>query len=350
MNSITGTLCADGSIALNSEQEQDPIAMDLALNFELSESGKAPEELPLIPAGSFSGRDGRTWQNSDPQAVINETRRVGRDVPLDIEHATELKGPKGEPAPAQAWIKVDQLEVRNGTVWGRVEWNDHGRQLVESKSYKYYSPAFYWDKSGQVRLLKSVALTNTHNLRELPALNHETNSQKPSGESDDMKLSAAIRQALGLQEDADEAAAVSAIGTLKTDRQLALNRAETPDADKFVPKADYELALNRATTAETSLKSFQDKEIEAEVDAAIKAGKVAPASKDYHLATCRQEGGLERFKSFVESAPQIVSTEADKGGKKPEGSEQCQLTDEQLALCHQMNISEEDFLKTLNEK
>ena len=178
MISITGTLCADGSIALNSEQEQDPIAMDLALNFELSESGKAPEELPLIPAGSFSGRDGRTWQNSDPQAVINETRRVGRDVPLDIEHATELKGPKGEPAPAQAWIKVDQLEVRNGTVWGRVEWNDHGRQLVESKSYKYYSPAFYWDKSGQVRLLKSVALTNTHNLRELPALNHETNSPK----------------------------------------------------------------------------------------------------------------------------------------------------------------------------
>ena len=334
-------------VALNSEQDQDPVAMDLALNFELSDSGKAPDELPLIPAGSFSGRDGRTWHNSDPVAVINETRRVGRDVPFDIEHATELKGPKGEPAPAQAWIRVDQLEVRDGIVWGRVEWNDHGRQLVESKAYKYYSPAFYWDKSGQVRLLKSVALTNTHNLRELPALNHE--SQKPPGESDDMKLSAAIRQALGLKEDADEAAAVSAIGTLKTDRQLALNRAETPDADKFVPKADYELALNRATTAETSLKSFQDKEVEAEVDAAIKAGKVAPASKEYHLATCRQEGGLERFKSFVASAPKIISTEEGKGGKKPEGAAHSKLTDEQLALCHQSGVSEEEFLSSLND-
>ncbi|MCW7552588.1 phage protease [Endozoicomonas gorgoniicola] len=334
-------------LALNSEQEQDHVAVDLALNFQLTESGQAPEWLPLIPAGQFSGQDGRTWHNSNPEAVLARTRNVGRDVPWDIEHATELKGPKGEAAPAQAWIKLSDLEVRDGAIWGRVEWNDSGRQLVEGKSYKYYSPAFYWNDQGEVVRIKSVGLTNSQNLPQLPALNHEKNNPQ-KGEAD-MPLSEAMRSALSLKEDATEAEAVQAIGKLKSDHQLALNRAETPDADKFVPKADYELALNRATTAETSLKSFQDKEVEAEVDAAIKAGKVAPASKDYHLATCRQEGGLERFKSFVESAPQIVSTEAGKGGKKPEGTRHSKLTDEQLALCRQSGVSEEEFLSSLDD-
>ncbi|MCW7554440.1 phage protease [Endozoicomonas gorgoniicola] len=73
-------------LALNSEQEQDRVAVDLALNFQLTESGQAPEWLPLIPAGQFSGQDGRTWHNSTPEAVLARTRNVGRDVPWDIEH------------------------------------------------------------------------------------------------------------------------------------------------------------------------------------------------------------------------------------------------------------------------
>lgn len=371
-------------LALNKQQDQDsavldlapeafptlaalPPSMEVALNFELSDTGKAPEWLPLIPAGSFSGRDGRTWANPNPETVINDTRRVGRDIPFDIEHATEVKGPQGEPAPAQAWIRLDDLEIRDGVIWGRVDWNDHGRQLVESKAYKYYSPAFIYDRSGQVRMLKSVGLTNTHNLRELPALNRsrsqrsaaytpsqginrqsqtQTDPQQPGG-SDDMSLSAAIRQALGLNDNANEAEAVQKIGVLKNDHQTALNRAETPDPDKFVPKADYELALNRASSAEVSLKSYQDKEIEKAVDAAIEAGKVAPASKDYHLATCRQEGGLERFKTFAASAPQVVNTDAGKGGQKPDGEKTSKLTDEQLGLCRQMGVTEDEFLSTL---
>lgn len=340
------------SLALNSEQDQDHVTMALALNFELTETGGAPEWLPLVPAGSFTGRDGRTWQNANPQAVIDATRAVGRDIPWDIEHATELKGPKGEAAPAQAWNPLSDLEVRDGVIWGKVDWNDAGRQLIENKSYKYYSPAFLYDSSGEVRLLKSVGLTNVHNLRELPALNHQLENPESNhqpGGTDDMSLSAAIRQALGLKEDANDADAVVSISALKNDHQVALNRAETPDAEKFVPKADYDLAMNRASSAETYVKAAQQKEIEAEIDAAIEAGKVAPASKEYHLATCHQEGGLERFKSFVDSAPKVLNTEGGQGGKKPKADKTSKLTEEQVALCRQSGTSEEDFLSSLIE-
>ena len=51
-----------------------------------------------------------------------------------------------------------------------------------------------------------------------------------------MPLSEAMRSALSLKEDATEAEAVQAIGKLKSDHQLALNRAENPDLEKYVPK------------------------------------------------------------------------------------------------------------------
>ena len=92
----------------------------------------------------------------------------------------------------------------------------------------------------------------------------------------------------------------------KRDNETALNRASSPDPEKFVPRADYELATNRVSELETQVKAAQDAEIEAEVDAAVEAGKIAPASRDYHLATCRAEGGLDRFRSFIGQAPVIA--------------------------------------------
>lgn len=312
----------------------------LAINFSLTGDDGLPGKLELIPAGEFSGLDGRSWNNAFPDTVIARTQTVGRDIPIDIEHATELKAPKGESAPAQGWIRLDDLEVIDGAIWGTVEWNNSGRALLGDKAYRYYSPAFLFDDQGEVRAIKSVGLTNTQNLSQLPALN----SQQPQGGADDMSLPAAIRQALGLKEDANEADAVQAIGTLKTEHQVALNRAETPDPDKFVTKADYELALNRATTAETALKAVRDQEIAAEIDAAVKAGKVAPASKDYHLAICQQEGGLEKFREFIKSAPVLVGPQGV-GGKKLEGDqEQSKLSADELAMCRDLGITEAEFL------
>ena len=116
----------------------------LALNFSLpgSDSGALPQELLLIPAGSFTGRDGRSWRNNNPIAVINRVQDYGLDLAVDIEHATEIKGPKAEAAPAMAWIPAAALFVRDGAIWGVVKWTKEGKALIEDKKYRYYSPEF----------------------------------------------------------------------------------------------------------------------------------------------------------------------------------------------------------------
>ncbi|HAS62561.1 MAG TPA: peptidase [Vibrio sp.] len=286
----------------------------------------------LIPAGDFTGDDGRTWSNSQPEQVIANSDL--NNIPWDIEHATHLKGAKGEPAPAYGWIS--KLEIRNGEIWGLPEFNVDGKEIIEKRSYRYYSPGFYFDITGLVKSIQSVGFTNQPNLKkdQLTALNRKENAP--------MNLSKAIVAALGLTETATEADAVTAIDQLKTDHQLALNRANQPDLENFVPTETYQLALNRAKTAEDKLAEQHEQEITALVDGAVAEGKVAPANKDMYLATCRAEGGIAQFKSFLESAPTIANS-TSKHKKSPEQGDK-KLSEEQLAVCRKLGVTEEEFL------
>lgn len=286
----------------------------------------------LIPAGDFHGDDGRTWSNSSPEQVIANSDLD--NIPWDIEHATHLKGAKGEPAPAYGWIS--KLEVRDGEIWGLPEFNVDGKEIIEKRSYRYYSPGFYFDITGLVKSIQSVGFTNQPNLKkdQLTALNRKENNP--------MNLSKAMAAALGLPETATEADAVTAIGQLKTDHQLALNRAEQPNLEKFVPTETYQLALNRAKTAETKLADQQELEITALVDGAISDGKVAPANKEMYLATCRAEGGVAQFKSFLESAPTIANSTSQHKSSLEQGDKK--LNEDQLAICRKLGVTKEQFL------
>jgi len=68
---------------------------------------------------------------------------------------------------------------------------------------------------------------------------------------------------------------------------------------------------------------------------------VAPASKDYHLAACRQDGGLERFTAMVGAAPVIAppSTLDRRTADATPGK----LTGEELAMCRMMGTDPEKF-------
>jgi phage I-like protein len=250
----------------------------VAFNFELP-AGPAPEWLELIPAGqSVVGRDGRKWLNDRPQEVLAAFNADARDLVIDTEHATQLKAPKGEPAPAAGWVKA--LEARNaGAIWGRVEWTPAGALAVANREYRYISPVFtYEEHSGRIAQLVSIGLTNRPNLR-LTALN-QIGRSRPQEEEMLKKL----LLALGLAENATEEQALNAIGTLRTDLATALNRAKTPDLQLFVPRADYDQVQTRAINAEKALADRAQAEQEAEIarviDAALKAGKITPATKE----------------------------------------------------------------------
>jgi phage I-like protein len=300
----------------------------LALNAE----GAVPSQLVLLRPGTNRGRDGRAFLNDQPDGIVADFTAGNIDVPIDIEHATELRGPKGEPAPAQGWIK--KLTALNGELIADVEWTEHGAALVAGKAYRYISPAFLHRKdNGRITRLLSVGLTNKPNL-DLPSLNNQTLET-------DMDR-AAIAAALGIAATATDADVITAINSMRS----SLDR---PDPNKFVPKADLDAALNRATTAEQKLadqgKQAQIASAVALVDQGVKDGKIAPASRDHYLAICRQDGGLAQVEALLKTLPNL--TDASGFDRIAPGDKPGELTAAQKALCAQHGISEDDFKKEL---
>lgn len=302
----------------------------LALNFE---GAPVPDWVQLTPPGpSIAGRDGRRWTLDAPAVALafRDTLADGAAVPVDIEHATEVKAPRGEPAPAVGWLT--EVEARGEALWARVDWTEEGRTALASRAYRFLSPAFLFDTAGQVLRLVSVGLTNRPNFR-LPALNR---SQKETA------MDPEVLKALGLAPDASPAAAVVAINALRAAEQTALNRARNPDPAQFVPRADFELATNRVSALEAERAERAEAEITATVDAAVAAGKIAPVSRDYHLASCRAEGGLERFRALVATTP-AFGTAQPKAETKTATPGKGQLNADELAVCRQMGMSPDDF-------
>ena len=280
-----------------------PSLQGLALNFA---TGAAPDWVQLTPAGpSIVGRDGRGWKMSDPDAVVAAYDPT-KEPQIDLEHSSQMAAPMGLPAPAVGWIK--EIANRDGALWGRVEWTAEGEATVTSRAYRYLSPVFQFDwETNEILRIVCAGLTNSPNL-EMAALNAAQQETSPMDKS--------VLEALGLAPTATAAEAVLAINKMRSDHTVALNAAQLPDPAKFVPKADHDLALNRITTFEAAANAAKDAEIVAAVDAAVVAGKVAPASKDYHLASCRAEGGLDRFTAMIASAP-VIAAPSGLDGKEP---------------------------------
>ncbi|SNS05741.1 Mu-like prophage I protein [Humidesulfovibrio mexicanus] len=345
-----------------------------AFNTELPAS--APEWIQLLPAGpDVVGVDGRRWlfDQVGMVSVLNAFARRAQPLVIDWEHATELRGAAGLEAPASGWIR--ELQDRGGELWARVEWNARAAEQIRNREYRYISPVFTFQKSsGRVAEVVSAGLTNVPNLR-LTALNRES---QDSNQEDDMPLKL-IAKALGLDDGATADQILTATNSLKAKaeqtsavpvalcRALGLAETATPesavqivsglktqslDLTRFVPRADYELATNRANDAEARLKAQADAQAEAEinglVDQAVKDGKVAPASKDFYLAACRQQGGVEEFKKFLGTAPVIAP---DKTVQREVGADgAAKLTDVEQAMCKVLDLDPKDYAKTLGKE
>ncbi|WAT28979.1 phage protease [Pseudomonas sp. GXZC] len=319
----------------------------LAVNSEIYSSvelsdGKAPEWVELIPAGpTVVGRDGRTWLFDDVAHQFVQTNFSSRaiDLPIDWEHATQRRAPLGQEAPAGAWIK--QLEIRDGALWGLAEWTPRGELQVENKEYRFLSPVFdYDDETKRIVRMVSAALTNIPNL-VMTALNQEQLENVP------VKPSPELLKLLGLP----ETATAEQVFTATTAKLNATNQAlnsESGNLERFVPRADYNAVESRALNAEQALaehkKTEHSKAVDAVITAATQAGKITPATVDYHRAMCQDEAGLARFKAFVDAAP-VVADASNLGGRQPENTVTA-LNSEEQAMCKLLGVDPVDFAKT----
>ncbi|MBW6402074.1 phage protease [Roseomonas sp. HJA6] len=267
-----------------------------------------PDWLHLVPAGEFRGNDGRgPYRLTDPAAVIARSVKGGKLV-LDENHATDLLAPKGGSAPAQGWIV--ELQARDDGIWGRVDWNPPGRLLMQNRAYRGISPAIQVNAAtGQVLALLRASLVNNPNLPQLTTLH----SQQEPG-VDPKKL----RAALGLPEDADDAAVLAAAEAARTavsthaqqlqriataagvekpaeagtDAIVTVLNARVGETDVAKLRETIVSLQSQVTTLENDGKKARAIEV---VDAAIRDGKpIKPLREDYIARHMREPEQVEK--------------------------------------------------------
>jgi len=333
-----------------------------------------PDWIKVIPLGEILAADGRRWQNADPAAVVDASA-TNIDLVIDYEHQTDYAAKNGQPAPAAGWIK--KIEARADGVWGQVEWTERAKSHLLAKEYRYFSPTFLHDKAGNVLRIIRAALTNHPAIEDLPALANATETGNHIMNKEELKALAAT---LGLPEDADagtiiaaadKLAKASAASDVINTTHTAICSALSLAADATTDDVTTAIASLKETTTKTAagepdpaqfvsmatyqevadgLKGLQDKlaiqDATAAVEKAMAAGKVTPANKDWALALASKDAAS--FAAFVENAPVIVAPGSALDGEIPDKTSA--LDADQKAMCAAQGISEEAFLKILNEE
>ena len=328
-----------------------------AIGSAIPAASEAPEWIELIPAGEFAGRDGRgPYRLKDAAAVIEASRALRMDagLPIDYDHATDFAAPAGRPAPAAGWIR--SLEQRDGALWGGIEWTRHGAAAVAMREYRYISPVFEYAPNGEIVRLLRAALTNNPNLY-LSAISSsaapETGVASDGGQQTEVPmedLGSALAEMLGLDSGTGAAEIIAEVRALLAAQQPAAAAASAREADpaRFVPIAEYE----RTAAELNQLRAAQAREgAEREVETAMRAGKIAPAQREWAIAYCQADA--EAFRGFVARQPPLLTAApaaADRAGsqiesRRPPHAAAHPLTRTEAAICARLGIEPQDYAR-----
>ncbi len=352
-----------------------------ALNMQFGKDN-LPDWIMLIPAGEkIEGRDGRFFTNPSPMTVITRTLNNAMDIPVDIDHAIEYKAE----APAQGWIK--EFELREGAIWGKVEWTYNGAWQVSDKLYRYISPVFEYTPlsdnrespdyhNGEIQLITSVALTNRPNLK-MPALNHKNTIPLSNNNTNGvLKMDQKeLALSLGLDENAsaDEIkAAIEALKQPQADKDKPAEpekKEETPADDEgaetktaenanggankptpegYISLTAYKAALKENVELQVALNNqqanAQTKTAFSIVDEAVKDGRIAPNSVDF-WKNAATNLGVAYVKEQLDKMQPLVSTAANSKFDKAPKAAQSVLTDAEKQTAANFGLTEDEFLK-----
>jgi phage I-like protein len=299
----------------------------------------APEWIELLPAGVFYGRDGRgPFRLDDPDSVIASTvaTQMSAGLPIDYDHATDFGAPEGRPAPAAGWIR--ELEIRDGAVWGRVEWTARAADSITAREYRYVSPVFQFDpKDGSVTRLLRAGLTNNPNLHLTAIAASRTAAASTRDESMDFP-NQEVRELLNLDVGATASDVAAKIRELRA--QASATGAHAHDPAHYVAIAEFE----RTLTELNALKAERARDRAAHVvENAIRAGKIVPAQREWAIAYCAADA--RGFQAFVAKQPSILAENLGLGGEPPAGNRAGVLTPGELAICAQLGLQHSEFIR-----
>ncbi|MCL2076060.1 MAG: phage protease [Betaproteobacteria bacterium] len=310
------------------------------------EPGNDLTQVHLIPAGNFTGRDGRGPNFLDAEAVTNAFTAMGMSLAIDYEHQSIHTANNGQPAPAAGWITA--IEAREDGLWGTVEWTDKAAEMIKEREYRYLSPVFKYEiNTGRVIALVGAGLTNHPNLH-LTAINRalltdaslSTSIHTKGNQMEDIlerlryfiglpitatekeiageleKLiamlsapeTAAMRQSLSLPDDARLPQVMTSLtdGNFMNAMKAAAHKAD------FVPRTELDRVMKAHSTLAKTHADFVDKvnaeQLEVAIQAAKKAGILPPCSEDFVRDEYRNNP--EGFARYIAAQPVVVSTAA----------------------------------------
>ena len=333
--------------------------------------GAVARKFLALPYGDpFFGRDGRgpyiLRDRALAERVVAATRAFlgSCDMMIDYDHQAHYASEgAGVQAKAGGWVK--ELSIEDDGIHATVEWTAPAEAALAAREYRYVSPDFRVSRATrEVTRLVRVSLTNSPNL-DLPAL---ASAGATAGDDRTMTMIslAAVAAALALPGDPDEAAVMAAIGALKAGKdgaeaalasvrkELALaddadgeavlasvraaRSASAPDPALYVPKAGYDELAAR-------LGRIEEDRVLASVDAAIGAGKLTPAMRQWAIDLGRKDEAA--LASYLSAAPAFAAGAQVQGDPAPKKGA---LSDEEKAICAQLGLAEADYLKTRDQE
>lgn len=243
----------------------------------------------------------------------NKVRKT--DIAIDTEHQPE----KG----AAAWIK--HLSVEEGKLYAFVEWTEWGKELLNSKTFKYISPEFQFyyidSETGEEfkNVLLGAALTNRPFLKNMEPVLFSEKILKQNGGSREMKK---LFEKIGLSEKATEDEVIQKFSELeaqlkkiqedleqkaKENEELTAKLNESKkdnDSNIKLSEAEYMDLKNSAEMGKKALEQLKLSEVNNKIGKAIEEGKLLPSMKDWAVRyALNDEKG---FESFLDCQPKIV--------------------------------------------
>jgi len=201
------------------------------------------------PAGTFADGKARKQVIDDKalQSILNRFQQdkdaAGDNFPgilVDVDHLSHELDQKTE---AYAWLQ--ELEIRNGELHGRLDLTDLGEPAIKNKRLKFfsteYSPADLEPAGdGLVRPLRldGLAFTNRPNNRGGKPISNREGDKGPGGEptpqTDTQTKMQSIAVKLGLSADADEPAILNAIAQLQSKVKEGETKENERQADEIL--------------------------------------------------------------------------------------------------------------------
>jgi phage I-like protein len=330
----------------------------LAAALDLPDGEGAPAEVHLLPNGpvltTFDGRG--PYKVGDLQRIIaaSRTDRFQGELPIDENHAIDLKAPAGGSSEARGWIT--ELQARADGIWAKVRWTAEGERMVAGRSYRGLSPVFAHDAQGNVRAILRAALTNTPNLKGLIALNQETQvtfsapklaaavGLKPEATEDE------ILAALPKPDTALQSAMVKIAAAVKVDATDPAKVAAAVEAGTVALAAQGEQSQTlTALQAQLADLEKKDKRRTSEAwlaDQVAKKRGVAPKDREYFITLHMEHPDVaERMIGY---ARDLGDTHA--GGMPPAADGEVALNAEQRHAARVLGIPEADYLATLKSE